>query len=517
MSQRFFSPLVFLIFSLIQIMMIVARNNGFFTYVLDDPYIHMALSENLFNGHYGANIGEYSSPSSSVFWPVLLTPFVALGKYFVYVPMFLNLLFGAVLCYFVSAITELFWKEKDRNHMWKPLKCILDVVFILALNIVGIVFTGMEHSLQVLLGVYVLYCLLKKEETGSEFGFCFWLCLFLGPLIRYENMAISVPVLAYCFYLGHYKKSVFVGLGIISVLASFSVFLTSIGQDYLPASINAKDSVITSGNLVVAMFSKFFKHMHYLRRDFSFVILILFGIEILKNQRWKKQNLSFSVPLFLAMLLHLFFGDFGWFSRYEIYMWSFCLLGVLYLKRDSWLYCFYRPKLWPKVFSALMLLVLAQNYKHTIVRVASGANNIYEQQYQMHRFVKYYYQKPVAANDIGYLLFDNPHHILDLWGLASIRAQKMRLASPEDSSWMGELVAEKDIGLVMIYEEWFPDLPESWKKLGELHLGGPRSTVADSKVSFFASKEGEEEKILIDLQNFVLDLPAGVSFKFQNN
>lgn len=50
-------------------------NGGAFCFTLDDPYIHLALSENLWkHGHYGVNLGEVSAPSSSVLWPFLVAP-----------------------------------------------------------------------------------------------------------------------------------------------------------------------------------------------------------------------------------------------------------------------------------------------------------------------------------------------------------------------------------------------------------------------------------------------------------
>mgnify|MGYP001017862235 CR=1 FL=1 len=45
---------------------------GFFFYTLDDPYIHLALAENILRGHYGINLDEPSSPSSSIVYPFLV-------------------------------------------------------------------------------------------------------------------------------------------------------------------------------------------------------------------------------------------------------------------------------------------------------------------------------------------------------------------------------------------------------------------------------------------------------------
>ena len=53
---------------------ILSRNGGRLTYTLDDPYIHLALSEGIAEGHYGIHPAEPSAPSSSIVWPFLLAP-----------------------------------------------------------------------------------------------------------------------------------------------------------------------------------------------------------------------------------------------------------------------------------------------------------------------------------------------------------------------------------------------------------------------------------------------------------
>lgn len=55
--------------------LILNLSNGYFTYTLDDPYIHLALAKNIFSGNYGINLTEPSAPSSSIIWPFILALF----------------------------------------------------------------------------------------------------------------------------------------------------------------------------------------------------------------------------------------------------------------------------------------------------------------------------------------------------------------------------------------------------------------------------------------------------------
>ena len=57
----------------------ISRGVGGFEYPLDDPYIHMAVAEEIVSGGYGVNAGEYASAASSPLYPLLLTPFAAIS------------------------------------------------------------------------------------------------------------------------------------------------------------------------------------------------------------------------------------------------------------------------------------------------------------------------------------------------------------------------------------------------------------------------------------------------------
>jgi len=53
---------------LLGLIAILVLNKGTFTYTLDDPYIHLAVAEQIASGHYGINSTEFSAPCSSAIW-----------------------------------------------------------------------------------------------------------------------------------------------------------------------------------------------------------------------------------------------------------------------------------------------------------------------------------------------------------------------------------------------------------------------------------------------------------------
>ena len=63
------------LFLLVTSIRVVHVSPGRLTYLVDDAQIHLRLAEQLSHGTYGINAGMASSPSSSILWPLLLTPF----------------------------------------------------------------------------------------------------------------------------------------------------------------------------------------------------------------------------------------------------------------------------------------------------------------------------------------------------------------------------------------------------------------------------------------------------------
>ena len=143
-----------------------------------------------------------------------------------------------------------------------------------------------------------------------------------------------------------------------------------------------------------------------------------------------------------------------------------------------------------------------------------AASNVYEQQYQMHRFITEVYRGPVAVNDLGWTSYRNPYYVLDLWGLGSETARRLHRAHPTDASWMQRLAERHGVKLVMIFREWFPYLPCSWTQLGELHLSGRNVSVPVDHVTFFAAPPGDPEAIRARIKRFMPTLPEGVRFRF---
>ena len=119
---------------------------------------------------------------------------------------------------------------------------------------------------------------------------------------------------------------------------------------------------------------------------------------------------------------------------------------------------------------------------------------------------------PVAVNDIGYVAWQDPDHVLDLWGLASPEVLATRLSEPE-KGWAGPLVAERGIALAMIYDDWLGEaVPPEWQRLGKLHLDVPTAFLGGREVAFYATEQWAIGPILLAISKWEADLPSRARF-----
>ncbi|HVO75183.1 MAG TPA: hypothetical protein VMT35_14230, partial [Ignavibacteriaceae bacterium] len=235
---------IFLFCILCEVIFILFLNSSRLIYTVDDSYIHLALAENIYIGHYGINTGEYSSPSSSILWPFLLAPFSRTGFGYL-IPLIINFFSAAasilILWLFIKA--ALLQNLPDNK---KEIGFLLLLILIPALNLIGLIFTGMEHSIQVFLTILIIYGLISfiyKEKHPS------WLyaAIVIAPLIRYENLSVSFASLLFLFLTGKKKNALISFSAIIILLTVFSLFLLNLGLEALPISILEKGQVRSSG------------------------------------------------------------------------------------------------------------------------------------------------------------------------------------------------------------------------------------------------------------------------------
>jgi len=487
---------------------ILWRTGGTFVYTLDDAYIHLALAEELARGHYGVNPGSFSAPSSSVLWPFLLVPWARLQGAML-VPLFYNLLAaaGTVVVYRQVLVKVLRPSGATKQSIVVGLA---GVGLALATNLAGLVLTGMEHSLQLLLVALAVLWLWEENETGEV---SLWLvaALVLGPLVRYENLALTVPALVYVFSRGHRRMALGAGIALSVLLGAFSLFLLEHGVGPLPSSVLAKSSLDDG---VGALLHRVWENLRVGQgRVLAAGLLPLLVVALSKKRNQSVRRIA--LVLIAAATLHFIGGRFGWQSRYEIYAWAAVLLGLLLLYGGDLRRFVDLEPLWkPTLLIAAAVWALGLQYVKNQVYLPFAAQNIYEQQFQMHRLLADYYPKPVAVNDLGLTAFRNEQHVLDLLGLGSHQALDLYITEP-DSEWITRLADANSVRLAMVYDEWFPSLPTPWVLLGVLHRDGLMVSTANNEVFMYARDKASAEMARPSLHAWAATLPPKVRFELE--
>ncbi len=504
-KKIFFIPLfLFIIIIVAEVVIILILNSGLIVYTTDDAYIHLALAENILKGHYGVNLQEYSSPSSSILWPFILTPFTGFSFGYL-IPLIVNTLSALVTLFIFYLITkQIFLTDSSNNSRFYKITLLFLILLIPAANLIGSAFSGMEHSLQIFFTVLIIWGLTTSilEKHISK-----WLiaAIIIAPLVRYENLALSFASLIFLYFTGYKRKAITIFILIALLIVSFSVFLLNLGLEPLPLSVFQKSSVISSGN-INSMLENFKTNIFSPRCVLLLVGMLLLSSLAVSKKRIKEERLLAGC-IALAILLHLLIGKDG---RYIVYIWTASVLTFLFLYKE-WLKKVIVQNSFFKTaaISFIITIILSYYYIFNLITVPVASNNIYEQQHQMHRFIIEYYKNPVAVNDLGYVSYRNDNYVLDLVGLSSIEVQRER-NNAETTEWMNKIANANKVKLAMIYDKWFDEVPGNWEKIAELYLGKIKISASRNMVSFYILDSEIKNEVVSLLKSFRETLPAGV-------
>lgn len=477
----FFVPVALLVLA------VLAINGGTLIYTLDDPYIHIDLAKRIFGGHYGINPGEYSAPSSSILWPFLLTPFTPLGPLMLWVPLVLNIIFSFLTFSLFNRLLP------DVSFAYRFF--ILGGWF-LATNFYGLIFNGMEHCLQVYLVAVIALAVLRKEFYNVHMtSNSVYLAILVLPLVRYEGLAVSLPVLLYLLCKGERMKAVLCGLALVIAVALFSLFLARLGVGYLPSSVIAKSDTTGLSSIVMNAIGQFEKYGWI-------IVAMLIMCTFMPDRK------LLIMLLIMVTALHTLLGKNGWFGRYEIYWLTF--LGVFFMHL-----CVtrLRARTTAVIFGLLPLAFAQLVYTTLSTPLASAA--VYNQQYPMSQIAQRL-NAPVAVNDLGLVALNSRQYVLDLWGLGNLEALKLR-KSETGPQWIKDLMDRKKVHYAFIYEEWFPERPNNWIKVGELQMNIPKIATAFNHVAFYATDEASAHTLKEVMQTYALEQPTRkYQFWFEN-
>ena len=475
-----------------------------FEYPLDDPYIHLAMAEQIGQGGYGVNAGQMASAASSALWPLLLVP-AAGAEWGRYLPLVYNGLALAALAYLFARVVI----DSGFAARWPRTGLFAALALPSLLNAGGLAFTGMEHTAHAAASVAIILGLVRLAR-GQSWGFYLALGCLLAPAFRLEGLALALLGAGAVVLSGQIAR----GLGLVVLacapVVAFTGFLGAQGIGPLPASIMAKmlDGGVAQASWGARLIGGLAANI---TQPAGMALLALVALASIAAVATSGAARRIALVGAGAGAAHLIFGQVGWLNRYEGYALitvAASLLAACGLNRGM-------ARALPTLagLTGAVALLLGAFYASDFARVGYWApRGIHLQQAQMARFVHDFAQLPVAVNDLGRVAWRNPDPVLDLWGLASPQAREARIVT-QTQGWAGDLVAAQEVSLVMLYPQHFNGaLGADWITLGDLQLQYPRGFLGGGSVRFYAATPQAEAPLRAALDAFTPSLPQGVRF-----
>lgn len=470
-------------------------------FTLDDAYIHLAVADQILSGGYGINAGEYSSPSSSIIWPYILalTQAMHLG---IAGPLLVNVAAAGAAVYMLVRLYEtssLF----DRS----PLSWLIVLLLVFNVSAVALPMTGMEHSLHVWATVATFAGLLSAARGRAPSGVHF-LALVLLPFIRFEGAAFAFAATAGFALLGYRRFAAGAAIVMAAGLGAYVALMASRGLPLLPSSVLLKgylaniDGADGPYPAIIRNLLRSVASSYGLR-------LILLGLGVAACANWlraDRRSLIVLLTVLAAIAAHLIFGQYGWLNRYEVYIMALATAALLWgisqiksrVPAARWM--------WAKAALAFVLGLAALPYVTSAVISPIAASDIYEQQYQLARFAKTLYRGAVGVNDLGLVAYRNSDYVLDLWGLGSEPVRKARTAGEYGPAEMAALVRRHDVGVVMVYDAWFPKgVPSDWSRVAILQTR--TVTLSQKDIAFYRTPAGNAAAVDAALHALGATLP----------
>ncbi len=494
----------------------------------------MAMAKNLVDHDvWGISKHEFSSSSSSLLWTASLA-FV----YFVFgvnehAPWIMALL---------SAIGLLILVYRLLRSLNVPgmLNFILLLCLTLLFPVVPLIRTGMEHILHGLLAILFAWLAAKiLQDENDQNGKGHWFTrdeqklLAVTPIlatIRYEGL-FEIAVVIILFAL---KKRYILGVavGLASAIPLLVYGLISIQHDnyLIPNSLLLKSNLPDFSSLASILqslglhgFTTIMNHSHLTYLFLLVMILFLFGYYNNSKTLWDRTSL-FLLIFILTFLLHMQYAKIGWFFRYEAYLvgWGIFAAGLsLYLNFPRLIGSDKNLTISSYALLAGLLLAvssytLIERGVKSLVKTVPATTNIYEQQYQMGRFIREYYSgEAVMVNDVGAVSFLADFQCFDKVGVANIRVMNAVKSNDFTPESLKQMCLEAGVKIAIVYRRnlWLsPGIPKGWRCIGKWTIRN--NVVCSSKtVDFFAVDRNEEGRLRDNFSDFTKSLPASVMVK----
>ena len=433
----------------------IALTDGHFYYSLDDPYIHLAVSEQIRALSYGLNPGELSTPSSSLLWPILLA--VTAGTpIHESTPLVLNVSAAVLTAWLLLRLVR---RIVGAGSTWLNVLTVL--MLMICFNLVGVAFTGMEHSAHVAAALAVGVGLVESVDRPSPWWL--YLAITLNPLLRYEGLAVAFAAVV-ALVIRHILLR---GRRTIEILHVYAL-------------------MIFAAHAVAGRAGWFGRYELYVYAAVIPVVAHLFRSVIVGV--WQRREASRKVLASGAIVLAAV--TIGY-----IKVTATTPLAARNVSLQQAQMARFAADYWPDPVAVNDIGLVSYRDDDYVLDLWGLANA--EARRARRGGV---YPSDAAADPSGAEAV-----------VANVNANSEEGPSVEGSQWMRRLADQHSVTAAMIYSSWFTHVPPQWKPVAHLYFTGPNINSGGRVVTFYATSSKEEDRLRAALEQFKVTLPSGAT------
>jgi len=503
----------------------IDENNGHIIYCLDDAYIHLAIAKNFSQeGVFGVTKYEFTPSSSSPLWTLLLSFFFFIFGVNEVIPLILNIFFATILLFILNKFLT--------DKLYSPIiKAIILTSFILFIPLPYLIFTGLEHILQIIFITLFIIGISKisMDDASISFPYYIYIVAFLSVSTRYESLFLVFSFALYLIIKKSFKKAFLIILSGSLPVIIYGIISLSKGWYFIPNSILLKGNkfnIFSIRSVSLFLYNGLRQLVYNIHLLVLFIIIIIMFLIIIKKYQDLSKKLFLPIYLFfMVSISHLLFAKTGLFIsinfqiRYDSYLLAFGMVIIFTFPIRN-IFNEYKNSLYERmIFIGLIIIVLlpfSERSLKTINKISNASSNTFSNQYLTGMFVKRYYNgESLLLNDIGGVNFLSEIKCLDILGLSSIEPAKLFLKGTMETKKIEQLSLKYKNKIAIVNDSLlsiYGGVPKNWFIVAQWKL--KKSVISPlNTISFYACNKNEIFRLSKSMKEFTKHIPNTLYFR----
>lgn len=497
-------------------------NSGHLIYTLDDTYIHMAIAKHFSkDGVFGVTKHNFTPSSSSPLWTLLLSFLFLVFGVSEFTPFIMNFFLASILI----AVLSYFLEDRGFSQISKTLIFLLFIFFI---PLPYLVLTGLEHILQILFSLILIFGVVNSIKTNDTDRFIItkpyiYITAFLLVSTRYEGLFLIGAIFLFLLIKKKFLNSLLLLISGLLPVIIYGIISISKGWYFIPNSILLKGRTFdpfSIKSIILFLYNGLRQVIYNIHILVLLIVVVFLLLIVIKTYKRIFSRYTLAGYMFIIVTtIHLLFAKTGFFLsinyqiRYDSYLLVLGLISILFMPLPE-LYQNIKKNRIEKVILFflifLILLPLSERGTKILYKTPMASSNTYSNQYMLGKFVdKYYRGESILLNDIGGINFLTDIKCLDILGLSSKEPADLILKKKLNTKEIEKLGNSFKARIAIVNDallNLYGGVPTSWILVGQWKIKESVISPLDT-ISFYAIEANELKNLSNSLKEFSKTLP----------